>query len=115
MTEYIKVNNLTITGQPDYKGINVDDIRGAVYPQDLSVAYIIVYGNVPEHEDLIEITEQDYTSAKLEIESSIVIPSSTEDLLSEIGNLKEENEALKKSQADQDELLMQLMLTTGGN
>lgn len=29
--------------------------------------------------------------------------------------MKEENEALKKSQADQDELLMQLMLTTGGN
>ncbi|KUF29991.1 hypothetical protein [Lysinibacillus sp. F5] len=34
---------------------------------------------------------------------------------SEMEILKEENEALKKSQADQDELLMQLMLSMGGN
>jgi hypothetical protein len=87
---FLQVNNLLdIFGQPDYKGLDIDQIvtGSPSYPNDF--AYCVMATNeptVPTHPDIVILTEDEYVTKRQTIESnlkSISVPDKIETLESQ--------------------------------
>lgn len=99
----IKVTNLRkASGETDYKGLDIDKIKGGsqLYPSTENAAYFEYDGEVVEGGDISVITQATYDEQRERIENQPK-PLSPE---------QEEIAQLKKSQADQDEIIMNLVL-----
>lgn len=99
----VKINNLLdANGQPDYKGLDISKFIGGSHIYDFEENTCIVETSEKAvlEGDVEGLTREQYDLAL----SSIPIP------VDRIEELRKENEALKQSQADQDEIIMQLML-----
>lgn len=102
---FIKVINLIQeNGNADYKTLQIGKIIQPFYNFDKNECYLQYDEAFTPHEDLIEITEEQYF-AKQEEQQKKVAP-----LEDKVKQLEEENEALRESQLSQDELIMSLIL-----
>lgn len=85
--KYIKISNLINTqGVADYKGLDLTKIitGSQIYPDNENVAYIIYEGEIPSHQDLVEISQSEYEEIK---ESNRHVPPiSIEDRLTALEN-----------------------------
>ncbi|WP_010305427.1 hypothetical protein [Kurthia senegalensis] len=102
---YIKIINLLARdGVANYKTLDINKIEQPFYDFKANECYLQYNESFASHEDLIEITEQEYLEAKEEQQKDVV---SLED---KVKQLQQENEALRESQLSQDELIMSLIL-----
>ncbi|MGM7637567.1 hypothetical protein [Bacillus sp. Hm123] len=111
---YFKVENLlNSNGEADYKGLDINLISMQVLPDDLiTVNYcLIAYPMEAEpHDDLINLTKDEYEALRKDIEDNRPTPSSPED---EIATLKQQ---LADTEKKMDEAIVELTLamTMGG-
>lgn len=85
----VKISNLIQSdGRADYKGLDCDKIIAGsqLYPMNENVAYVCYEDDeIPQHEDLQIITEEEYLQIKNEIETNR--PKTPEEELQERINL----------------------------
>jgi len=108
---YVKVVNLINEhNDADYKGLNLNMFvpSKAIYTSDFKTAYIITLEEIiPNHKELEIITEEEYNNVKNQLEEG---KEQKPQPIDPIDELRKENEALKRSQAEQDEIIMNLVL-----
>lgn len=102
---YLQINNLFTNGDNSYKGLDISKFRNPVYSLDSKTCVTIYNGELIEHNDVVVITESEYNSFIETVNNNR--PLTQEERTDQ---LEKENERLKKSQVEQDELIMGLML-----
>ncbi|OAB46532.1 hypothetical protein [Paenibacillus antarcticus] len=107
--KFIRINNINPTDPSypsDYKGLDISLFKGAsaLYDEDYTYCYTItLQKDIPVHADIIEVTEAEYLQFKSDLENRPTLQDPIE-------LLREEYDSLKKSQLEQDELIMELYL-----
>ena len=105
----LKISKINSSNVIDYKTLDINQFIAGSQVYDLENGVCLVettQDNYEPHADIFELTEEEY-NAQADIINSMS-PVSQEK--NEIELLRAENEALKASQASQDELIMSLML-----
>ncbi|MEB7771416.1 hypothetical protein [Kurthia gibsonii] len=107
--KYLKIININKTGMIDYKTLDIEQFVAGTQVYDLENGVCLVQTsqvNFEPHSDIMELTVDEYNT-----QADIINAMSPQvQEKNEIDELKAENEALKASQASQDELIMSLML-----
>lgn len=102
---FIKVSKvIQPNGNADYKTLEIVKIEQPIYNFEANECYLQYNDTFTTHEELIEITEEQYYTAQEEQQKDAV---SLED---KVNQLEEENKALRVSQEEQDALIMELMI-----
>ena len=102
MIKYLKIINFVKeNGQCDYKGLDIEkNIPGSqIYPINKNIAVLKYKGDLPNHPDIIEISEEAYLQEKEEYEAELPIG---------------ENEILKLRLQEAEQAVLELSTIIGG-
>lgn len=107
--KYLKIVNININSVVDYKTLDINQFVAGTQVYDLENGVCLVQTSQADFEPHIDVTE--LTADEYNTQADIINAMSPQvQEKNEIDELKAENEALKASQASQDELIMSLML-----